>query len=217
MKHFTHTTYFLNFVFIICSMSLTSCRTMRTSEKAVSESETASVTASRLTFYRTIDSLSRQLDFSADSLSIIFFNKSEQEFPTAFPSRIEGCTETPSDSLENRGTPKVRQRLRNASRSEAASRPAQVPSYLQRPSGPLALKIYGFHVTTNSDKKSVINTDLKDSVTIATQSQKYKSAKKQKTAPTATLRCLPIILISIFCISIALILIRFIHKHTFLV
>ena len=183
MKHFTHTTYFLFFVFIICSMSLTSCRTMRTSEKAVSESETASVTASRLTFYRTIDSLSRQLNFSADSLSIIFLNTLEQEFPTAFPSRIEGCTETPSDSLANKGTPKVRQRLRNASRSEAASRPAQVPSYLQRPSGPLALKIYGLHVNASSDKKSVEQADLKDSVAVATQSDKHKSATKQSSDP----------------------------------
>ena len=183
MKHFTHTTYFLFFVFIICSMSLTSCRTMRTSEKEVSESETASVTASRLTFYRTIDSLSRQLNFSADSLSIIFLNTLEQEFPTAFPSRIEGCTETPSDSLANKGTPKVRQRLRNASRSEAASRPAQVPSYLQRPSGPLALKIYGLHVNASSDKKSVEQADLKDSVAVATQSDKHKSATKQSSDP----------------------------------
>ena len=177
MKHFTRNTYFFNFVFIICSMSLTSCRTMRTSEKAVSESETASVTASRLTFYRTIDSLSRQLDFSADSLSIIFFNTSEQEFPTAFPSRIEGCTETPSDSIANSGAPKVRQRLRNV------SRPAQVPSFLQRPSGPLALKIYGLHVNASSDKKSVEQADLKDSVAVATQSDKHKSATKQSSDP----------------------------------
>ena len=194
MKHtsyyFFHTCLF--FVFIICSMSLTSCRTMRTSEKAVSESETASVTASRLTFYRTIDSLSRQLNLSADSLSIIFFNTSEQEFPTAFPSRIEGCTETPSDSLENRGTPKVRQRLRNA------SRPAKVPSYLQRPSGPLALKIYGLHVNASSDKKSVEQADLKDSVTVATQSEKHKSASKlssdQSKAPKWIFFCLLAIL-----------------------
>ena len=184
MKHFTHTTYFLFFVFIICSMTLTACRTMRTSEKAVSESETASVTESRLTFYRTIDSLSRQLSLSADSLSIIFFNTSEQEFPTAFPSRIEGCTETPSDSLENRGTPKVRQRLRNASRSETALRPAKVPSYLQRPSGPLALKIYGLHVNASSDKKSVEQADLKDSVAVATQSEKHKSVSKQSSDPS---------------------------------
>ena len=216
MKHFSRTTYFLIFVFIICSMSLTSCRTMRMSEKAVSESETASVTASRLTFYRTIDSLSRHLTLSFDSASIVFWPESP-EFPRAYPSGIERLLETPADSVANKVTPKVRKRLRNASRSEAATRPTQVPSYLQRTSGPLALKIYGFHVTTNSDKKSVVNTDLKDSMTIATQSQKYKSAKKQKTAPTATLRWLPIILISIFCISIALILIRFIHKHTFLV
>ena len=82
MKHFSY--YFFHtclfFVFIICSMSLTSCRTMRTSEKAVSESETASVTASRLTFYRTLDSLSRQFSMSADSLIILFGT----EFPTAF-------------------------------------------------------------------------------------------------------------------------------------
>ena len=195
MKYFTR---FIILIFIVCLTSLTSCRTMRTSEKAVSESETASVTASRLTFYRTIDSLSRQLSLSADSLSIIFFNTSEQEFPTAFPSRIEGCTETPSDSLENRGTPKVRQRLRNASRSETALRPAKVPSYLQRPSGPLALKIYGLHVNASSDKKSVEQADLKDSVTVATQSEEHKSASKlssdQSKAPKWIFFCLLAIL-----------------------
>ena len=157
MKHFTRTTYFLFFVFIICSMSLTSCRTMRTSEKAVSESETASVTASRLTFYRTIDSLSRQLDFSADSLSIIFFNTSEQEFPTAFPSRIEGCTETPSDSLK-------------------------------APRTPHKVKVYGLHLKENIEKKSVEQTDLKDSVTAVTQSVKSKSAKKQSSSPNYVLK-----------------------------
>ena len=202
MKHFTRNSYFLNFVFIICSMSLTACRTMRTSEKAVSESETASVTASRLTFYRTIDSLSRQLDFSADSLSIIFFNTSEQEFPTAFPSRIEGCTETPSDSLENRGTPKVRQRLRNASRSEAALRPTQVPSYLQRPSGPLTLKIYGLHVNASSDKKSVEQADLKDSVAVATQSDKHKSATKQSSDPIKAPKWIFLCLVAILLLYI---------------
>jgi len=202
MKHFTRNSYFLNFVFIICSMSLTSCRTMRTSEKAVSESETASVTESRLTFYRTIDSLSRQLNFSADSLSIIFLNTSELEFPTPVPSGIEGCTETPSDSLANKGTPKVRQRLRNASRSEAASRPAQVPSYLQRPSGPLALKIYGLHVNASSDKKSVEQADLKDSVAVATQSDKHKSATKQSSDPIKAPKWIFLCLVAILLLYI---------------
>lgn len=83
---------------LICLM-LTSCRTLRTSEKAVSERETASVTESRLSFYRTIDSLSRQLSLSADSI-IIF-----TEFPTAFTSELKGCTETPSDSIKAPRTP----------------------------------------------------------------------------------------------------------------
>jgi hypothetical protein len=199
MKYFTR---FIFFVFIVFLTSLTSCRTMRTSEKAVSESETASVTASRLTFYRTIDSLSRQLNFSADSLSIIFLNTSEQEFPTAFPSGIEGCTETPSDSLANKGTPKVRQRLRNASRSKAASRPAQVPSYLQRPSGPLALKIYGLHVNASSDKKSVEQADLKDSVAVATQSDKHKSATKQSSDPIKAPKWIFLCLVAILLLYI---------------
>ena len=183
MKHFSRTTYFLIFVFIICSMSLTSCRTMRMSEKAVSESETASVTASRLTFYRTIDSLSRHMSLSFDSASIIFWPESP-EFPRAYPSGIERLLETPADSVANKVTPKVRKRLRNASRSEAASRPAQVPSYLQRPSGPLALKIYGLHVNASSDKKSVEQADLKDSVAVATQSEKHKSVSKQSSDPS---------------------------------
>ena len=179
MKHFSY--YFFHtclfFVFIICSMSLTSCRTMRTSEKAVSESETASVTESRLTFYRTIDSLSRQFALSFDSATIWM-----PEFPTAFPSEIEGCAETPSNSLK----PKVHKRLRNASRSATASRPAQVPSYLQRPSGPLALKIYGLHITENSEEKTVAKADLKDSVSTVTQSRKNKSATKQSSKPSST-------------------------------
>ena len=191
MKHTSY--YFFHTCLFLC-VTLTACTAKRSAIKAVSESETASVTESRLTFYRTIDSLSTQLSLSADSLSIIFFNTSEQEFPTAFPSRIEGCTETPSDSLENRGTPKVRQRLRNASRSEATTRPAQVPSYLQRPSGPLALKIYGLHVNASSDKKSVEQADLKDSVAEVTQSEEHKSASKlssdQSKAPKWIFFCL---------------------------
>ena len=158
MKHFSY--YFFHtclfFVFIICSMSLTSCRTMRTSEKAVSESETASVTASRLTFYRTLDSLSRQFSMSADSLIILFGT----EFPTAFPSGIEGCAETPSDT----------------SKFFSSSKSSQ--------SGPKQVKVYGLHVTGVSDKKSVVNADLKDSVTVATQSKMNKSASKQSSDPS---------------------------------
>ena len=188
MKHtsyyFFHTCLF--FVFIICSMSLTSCRTMRTSEKAVSESETASVTASRLTFYRTIDSLSRQFNMAADSIIMIFPNKSMTEFPTAFPSGIEGCTETPSDSLAILKKHNARQRLRNASRSATASRHSQVPSYLLRPPGPVALKIYGLHIAENSEEKTVDNADLKDSVNKSTQSQKHKLASKQSSKPNST-------------------------------
>ena len=158
MKHtsyyFFHTCLF--FVFIICSMSLTACRTMRTSEKAVSESETASVTASRLTFYRTLDSLSRQFYMSADSLIILF----GPEFPTAFPSRIEGCAETPADT----------------SKFFSSSKSSQ--------SGPKQVKVYGLHVTGVSDKKSVVNANLKDSVTVATQSKMDKSASKQSSDPS---------------------------------
>ena len=162
-------------------MSLTACRTMRTSERAVSESETASVTASRLTFYRTIDSLSRQFTLSFDSAMIWM-----PEFPTAYTSGMIGCTETPSDSLAILKKHNARQRLRNASRSATASRPAQVPSYLQRPSGPLALKIYGLHITENSEEKTVAEADLKDSVSTVTQSRKNKSATKQSSKPSST-------------------------------
>ena len=158
MKHFSY--YFFHtclfFVFIICSMSLTACRTMRTSEKAVSESETASVTASRLTFYRTLDSLSRQFSMSADSLIILFGT----EFPTAFPSGIEGCAETPSDTSKF------------------------FSSSISSPSGHKQVKVYGLHVTGVSDKKSVVNADLKDSVTVATQSKMDKSASKQSSDPS---------------------------------
>ena len=158
MKHFSY--YFFHtclfFVFIICSMSLTACRTMRTSEKAVSESETASVTESRLTFYRTQDSLSRQFSMSADSLIILFGT----EFPTAFPSGIEGCAETPSDT----------------SKFFSSSKSSQ--------SGPKQVKVYGLHVTGVSDKKTVVNANLKDSVTVATQSKMDKSASKQSSDPS---------------------------------
>ena len=174
MKHTSY--YFFHTCLFLC-VTLTACTAKRSAIKAVSESETASVTASRLTFYRSIDSLSRQLTLSFDSAKIWM-----PEFPTAFPSEIEGCAETPSNSLK----PKVHKRLRNASRSATASRPAQVPSYLQRPSGPLALKIYGLHITENSEEKTVAKADLKDSVSTVTQSRKNKSATKQSSKPSST-------------------------------
>lgn len=99
MKRVTCSSYFFHFCFIIC-LTLTACAAKRSATKAVSERETASVTESRLSFYRTIDSLSRQLSLSADSISIIFCNASSPKFPTAFPSEIEGCAETPSDSIK---------------------------------------------------------------------------------------------------------------------
>ena len=204
MKHFTRSSYFLFFVFIICSMSLAACRTMRTSENAVSESETASVTASRLTLYRTIDSLSRHMSLAFDSASILFWPESP-EFPRAYPSGIEGLLETPVDSQANKGTPKIRKRLRNALRSEASKRPAQVPSYLQHPIGPLALKIYGLHVNASSDKKSVEQAELKDSVAVATLSGKHKSASKQCSDPSKVPKWI------FFCL-VAVLLIYFLYK-----
>ena len=146
-------------LFFICLLSLTSCRIMRTSEKAVSERETASVTESRLSFYRTIDSLSRQLSMSVDSISIIF-----TEFPTTFTSELKGCTEAPSDSLK-------------------------------APRTPHKVKVYGLHLNENIEKKSVEQTDLKDSVTAVTQSEKSKSAKKQSSSTNYVLKDIFFILI----------------------
>lgn len=187
MKYFTR--FLKIFVFIVCLTSLTSCRTMRTSEKAVSESETASVTASRLTFYRTLDSLSRQFRLSADSIIMIF--SSSPEFPSELPSEMEGLLETPSDSQSIANNP-AHKRIRNASRSESALRPSQ--------SLPKSLKIYGLHIADNSEEKSVAHADLKDSVALATQSQKNKSAKKQSSKPSST----PYFIFSIFIITIVI-------------
>ena len=190
MKYFTRT---IILVFIVCLTSLTSCRTMRTSEKAVSESETASVTASRLTFYRTLDSLSRQFNLSADSIIITF--ASSPEFPSELPSGMEGRLETPADSQSILQTPNARQRIRNASRSASASRPPQVPSHLQRPSGQMALKIFGLHIAENSNEKAEAATDLKDSVAVATQSKKIKSASKQSSKPSSVPNYILVIII----------------------
>ena len=121
---------------------------------------------------------------------MIFQNASSPVLPTGLPSSIEGYAETPSDSQENSLTPKAHE---------------------------CALKIYGLHIAENNEEKSEAKAELKDSVAVATQSHKLKSAKKQKTAPPATYTWLPIILIIIFCFCMAIILIRFIHKHTFLI
>jgi hypothetical protein len=48
----------------------------------------------------------------------------------------------------------------------------------------MALKIYGLHVNASSDKKSVEQADLKDSVAVATQSEKHKSASKLSSGPS---------------------------------
>ena len=183
MKHASY--YFLLNCLTICLL-LTACSTKRSAMKAVSESETAAVTASRLTFYRTIDSLSKQFNMAADSIIMIFPNTSMTEFPTAFPSGIEGCAETPSDSLAILKKHNARQRLRNASRSATASRHSQVPSNLLRHPGPVALKIYGLHIAENSEEKTVTNADLIDSVTAVTQSKTVKSSTKQSSKPSST-------------------------------
>ena len=99
MKRVTCSSYFFHFCFFFC-LTLTACAAKRSATKAVSERETASVTESRLSFYRTIDSLSRQFNLSADSISIIF-----TEFPTAYPSGMVGCAETPSNSIRAPRTP----------------------------------------------------------------------------------------------------------------
>ncbi len=166
MKHFTH---FSIFVFIFVLISLAACKTVRTSDKAVSESETAAVTASRLTFYRSLDALSRQFTLSADSISIIFLNE-PREFPADFPSEKESWSETPSDSLTPQA-PISLQRPRDASRPVLAS------------PFPKSLHIYGLHLGASTKEKSVTASDLKDSVAIATQSQNLKSASRHCSHP----------------------------------
>jgi hypothetical protein len=200
MKYFSRSLYSV-ILFSFC-LSLAACKTVRTSDKAVSESETAAVTASRLTFYRTIDSLSRQFNMAADSIIMIFPNTSMTEFPTAFPSGIEGCAETPSDSLAILKKHNAHKRLRNASRSATASRHSQVPSYLLRPPGPVALKIYGLHIAENSEEKTVAKADLKDSVSTVTQSRKNKSATKQSSKPSSTPKYIFLILVLVFVLYI---------------
>ena len=175
MTHFTRFTFFI-LSFFSCFW-LAGCKTKSCTVASASQSATASETASRRTFYQSLDSLSRQLTLSADSISIIF----STEFPTAFPSQMEGCSETPS-APQARKRALFASRRRNASRSALASPVAQVPSYLQRSPGPLALKIYGLHLNEYMKEKAIDSADLNDSVNKFTQSKIIKSATKQKSA-----------------------------------
>ena len=100
MKYNSCSYCFFHNCLILC-LFLTACAAKRSAMKAVSQSETASVTESRLTFYRTIDSLSRQFTLSFDSAMIWM-----TEFPTAYTSGMIGCTETPSDSVKALRTPR---------------------------------------------------------------------------------------------------------------
>ena len=162
-----HTSYFFFHTCLFLCVTLTACTAKRSAIKAVSESETASVTESRLTFFRTIDSLSRQFTLSFDS-AIIWM----PEFTTAYTSGMIGCAETPSDSIKNIAESKADER------PSIASHPNKVH--------PHAIKVYGLHLNENIEKKSVNNADLKDSVNKSTQSQKHKSASKQSSKPSST-------------------------------
>ena len=164
MKHTSY--YFFHTCLFLC-VTLTACTAKRSAIKAVSESETASVTESRLTFYRTIDSLSRQFALSFDSAMIWM-----TEFPTAYTSGMIGCTETPSDSINNTAGPEADKRPSSASRLNTVR--------------PHAIKVYGLHLNEHVEKKSVNSADLKDSVNRFTQSQKHKSASKQSSKPSST-------------------------------
>ena len=166
MKRVTCSSYFFHFCFIIC-LTLTACAAKRSATKAVSESATASVTESRLTFYRTIDSLSRQFALSFDSAMIWM-----PEFPTAYTSGMIGCSETPSDSINNIAGSQA------SERPSSTSHPNKVRTH--------AIKVYGLHLNENVEKKSVNNADLKDSVNKYTQSRIDKSASKQSSKPGST-------------------------------
>ena len=166
MKYNSCSYCFFHNCLILC-LFLTACAAKRSAMKAVSQSETASVTESRLTFYRTIDSLSRQLTLSFDS-AIIWM----PEFPTAYTSKMIGCAETPSDSIYNTAGAKADERPGNASR----------PNTFR----PHTIKVYGLYLNENIEKKSVNNADLKDSVNKSTQSRIDKLAYKQSSKPSST-------------------------------
>ena len=169
MTHFTRFTFFI--LYLSFCLMLAGCKTKSCTVASASQSATASETASRRTFYQSSDSLSRQHILSADSISIIF----NTEFPTAFPSQMEGCPETPSHS------PRI----------------------------PQSLKIYGLHLNNNIKEKSVHSADLNDSVNKFTQSQKHKSATKQKAAPSPSPHHYVFFILILFFIMIAYLKKRF--------
>ena len=206
MKYFTlNTRSVLLLVFLIffsfCFGLLTACRTMRTSEKAVSKSETASVTESRLTFYRTIDSLSRQLNLSVDSIAIIFQDPIWPEFPSAVPSGIEGHLETPSGSTASSTSSassalRSHKRPRNAKAQQGGKPPSNASRYSNAGHSsnatrtntgvPHRITVYGLHLSDSREEKSISQADLKDSVTAVTQSEKVRSSSKQSSKPSNT-------------------------------
>jgi len=199
MKYFSHslhlvlTCFIVSFCLIFLCFSLAACSAKRSVIKSVSESATASVSDSRRTFYRTLDSLSREFSLSIDSASILFFDPESQEFPREFPSKMESLMETPFDSTylashfpnSRASRASFTPRQRNAPRFSVAQSTPQVPSYLLRPQVPTALKVYGLHLSARSEEKSAASADLNDSVATATQSQKLKSAHSDKSAPAS--------------------------------
>ena len=187
MKHICSLTRSVFLLLVFFSLiSLTACRTMRTSEKAVGKSETASVTESRLTFYRTLDSLSRQMNLSIDSISIIFQDLEWPEFLSAVPSGIEGHLETPSDSASFVSPTSSALQGHKWPRNAKARQGGKPPDNASRTntSVPHRIKVYGLHLNASTEKKSVATTDLKDSVNKFTQSHEIKSAAKQSSSPS---------------------------------
>ena len=74
----------------------------------------------------------------------------------------------------------------------------------------MTLKIFGLHIAENSNEKTEAATDLKDSVAVATQSQKLKSASKQSSKPSSAPNYILIIIILTVVIYIVNRLRRFI-------
>ena len=88
MNHFTRFfNYFSHFLFIFCLM-LAGCKTTKSSIASTSKSATASETASRRTFYRSLDSLSSQLNLTAESLTITFHTDSAFQ-PSSKPKSLK--------------------------------------------------------------------------------------------------------------------------------